>query len=78
VFEKENIWTLETGRKRRMGRIINKVLHNLYSSPDIIIVIKSKRTRWEAHTARMGSIRNAYNILVGRPERKRPQKKTSA
>jgi len=40
-------------------------------SPDIR-AIKSKRIRWAGHVARMGEIRNAYNILVGKPEGKRP------
>jgi hypothetical protein len=35
-------------------------------------VIKSRRIRWEGYVARMGAIRNAYNILVGKPEGKRP------
>jgi len=44
----------------------------LYASPDIIRVNKSKRTRWAEHVARMGEMRNAHNILVGKPEGKRP------
>jgi hypothetical protein len=47
-------------------------LHNLYSSPDIIRQIKSKRMRWAGHVARMGEGRNVYRILVGKPEGKRP------
>jgi hypothetical protein len=47
-------------------------LHNLYSSPSIIRVIKSRRTRWTGHAARMVERRNAYRILVGKPEGKRP------
>jgi hypothetical protein len=42
----------------------------LYSSPSIIRMIKSKRTRWAGHVARMGEKRNAYRILVGNPEGK--------
>jgi hypothetical protein len=45
---------------------------NLYSSPSIIRVIKSRRMRWAGHVARMGEKRNAYRILVGKPEGKRP------
>jgi hypothetical protein len=44
----------------------------LYSSPNIIRVIKSRRMIWTGHVARMGERRNAYRILVGKPEGKRP------
>jgi hypothetical protein len=44
----------------------------LYSSPNIIRMIKSRRMRWAGHVARMGETRNAYRILVGKPEGKRP------
>jgi hypothetical protein len=46
----------------------NEELHNLYSSPSIIRVIKSRRMRWAGHAAQMGEKRNAYRILVGKPE----------
>jgi hypothetical protein len=49
-----------------------KELHNLYSSPSIIRMIKSRRMRWTGHAARMGERRNACRILVGKPEGKRP------
>jgi hypothetical protein len=48
------------------------LLHNLYSSPSIIRMSKSRRMRWAGHVARMGEKRNAYRILVGNPEGKRP------
>jgi hypothetical protein len=48
-------------------------LHNLYSSPDIIRPIKSRRMRWAGHVARMGEGRNLYRVLVG----KIPRKKTT-
>jgi hypothetical protein len=51
-------------------------LHNLYSSPDIIRQIKSRRMRWAGHLARMGEGRNVYRILVGKPEGKRPLERT--
>jgi PAS domain-containing protein len=51
-------------------------LHNLYSSRSIIRVIKSRRMRWAGHAARMGERRNAYRILVGKPEGKRTTGKT--
>jgi hypothetical protein len=44
---------------------------NLYSSPDIIRQIKSRRMRWAGHVARMGEGRNVYRVLVGKPEGKR-------
>jgi hypothetical protein len=47
-------------------------LHNLYSSPDIIRQIKSRRMRWTGRVARMGEGRNVYRVLVGKPEGKRP------
>jgi hypothetical protein len=46
-------------------------LHNLYSSPDIISQIKSRRMRWAGHVARMGEERDVYGVLVGKPEGKR-------
>jgi hypothetical protein len=53
-------------------RCINEGLHNLYSSPSIIRIIKSRRMRWAGHMARMGKKRNLYRLLVGKPEGKRP------
>jgi hypothetical protein len=50
----------------------NDELHDLYSSPNIVGVIKSRRMRWAGHVARMGEGRSAYRVLVGRPEGKRP------
>jgi hypothetical protein len=50
----------------------NDELHNLYSSPNIIRMIKSRTMRWAGHVGRMGETRNAYRILVGKPEGKRP------
>jgi hypothetical protein len=46
--------------------------HDLYSSPSIIRIIKSRRMRLVDHVARMGEKRNAYRLLVGKPEGKRP------
>jgi hypothetical protein len=53
----------------------NDELHNLYSSPNIIRVIKSRRMRWAGHVARMGDGKGVYRVLVGRPEGKRPLKR---
>jgi hypothetical protein len=50
----------------------NEELNDLYSSPNIIRVIKSRRMGWAGHIARMGAKRGAYRILVGRPEGRRP------
>ncbi|KAJ4431420.1 hypothetical protein ANN_20017, partial [Periplaneta americana] len=58
-----------TGEWRKLHKA---ELHALYSSPDIIRNIKSRRLRWAGHVARMGESRNAYRVLVGRPEGKRP------
>jgi hypothetical protein len=52
-------------------KLHNVELHNLYSSPSTITIIKSMRIRWAGHGARMGK-RNAYKILVEKPEGKRP------
>jgi hypothetical protein len=59
----ENIWTYEGGWRR----LHNEELHNLYTSPGIIRVIKSRRVRWAGHIVRTGDMRNVYNILVGKP-----------
>jgi hypothetical protein len=50
----------------------NDELHSLYSSLNIVRVIKSRRMRWAGHVARMGEGRGLYRVLVGRPEGKRP------
>jgi hypothetical protein len=54
-----------TGEWRRLH---NEELNDMYSSPNIIWVIKLRRMRWAGHVARMGEERVAYRILVGRPE----------
>jgi hypothetical protein len=53
-------------------KLHNEELHNLYSPPSIIKMIRSMRMRWAGHVARMGEKRNAYRILVGmgKPEGK--------
>jgi hypothetical protein len=53
-------------------RIDNEELNDLYSSPSIIRVIKSRIMKLAGHVARMGEKRGAYRILVGRPEGRRP------
>jgi hypothetical protein len=58
-----------TGEWRKLH---SEVLHNLYSSPDIIRQVKSRRMRWAGHVARMGEERKLYKVLEGKPEGKRP------
>jgi hypothetical protein len=53
-------------------KLHNEELHNLYSSPSIIRIMKKRRMRWAGHVARMGEKRNVYRLLVGKPEGKRP------
>jgi hypothetical protein len=56
-----------TGGWRKLHK---EEFHNLYSSPSVIRMIKSKRMRVAGHVARMGETRNAYRILVGKPKGK--------
>ena len=58
-----------TGEWRKLH---NEDLNNLYSSPNILRVIKSRRMRWAGHVARMGEGRGVYRVLVGKPEGRRP------
>ncbi|KAJ4452158.1 hypothetical protein ANN_03676 [Periplaneta americana] len=58
-----------TGEWRKLH---NAELHALFSSPDIIRNIKSRHLRLAGHVARMGESKNAYRVLIGRPERGRP------
>jgi hypothetical protein len=65
------------GRKRDevagdWRKLHNEELHNLYCSPSIIRIMKSRRMGWAGHIARMGAKRNACRILVGKVEGKRP------
>jgi hypothetical protein len=58
--------------ERSWRKLHNDELHNLYSSPNIVRVIESRRMRWAGHVAYMGEERGVYRVLVGRPEGKRP------
>jgi len=58
-----------TGEWRRLH---NEEINDLYFSPNIVRVIKSRRTVWAGHVARMGEERAVYRVLVGKPEGKRP------
>jgi len=58
-----------TGEWRKLH---NGELNDLYSSPNIVRVIKSRRMGWAEHVSRMGERRDVYRVLVGKPEGKRP------
>jgi hypothetical protein len=65
------------GPKRDEGsggwrKLHKEELHDLYSSPSILRIMKSRRKRWAGHVARMGEKRNAYRLLIGKPEGKTP------
>jgi hypothetical protein len=55
-----------------LRKLHNEELHDLYSSSSVIRIIKLRRIKWARHGARMGKKRNAYRLLVGKPEGKRP------
>jgi hypothetical protein len=58
-----------TGEWRKLH---NEELHDLHSSPIVIRIMKSRRMRWAGHVVRMGKKRNAYRLLVGKPNGRRP------
>jgi hypothetical protein len=58
-----------TGEWRKLH---NEELRDLYSSPSVIGIIKSRKKTWAGHVARMGENRNAYRVVVGKPEGRRP------
>jgi hypothetical protein len=53
-------------------KLHSEEFQNLYAVPDNIKVINSRKMIWAGHVARLGEMRNAYKVLVGKPERKRP------
>jgi len=57
---------------REWRKLHDEEFDDLYSSPNIVQVIKSRRMRWAEHIARMGERRSVYGVLVGKPEGKRP------
>jgi hypothetical protein len=74
VFENRVLRRIFGRRKqgnRSWRKLHNDELHSLYSSPNIVRVIKSRVLRWAGHVARMGEGRGVYRVLVGRPEGKR-------
>ena len=62
-----------TGEWRKLH---NEELNDLYSSPNIVWVIKSRRMRWAGHVAHMEEGRGVYKVLVRKPEGKRPLGRT--
>ena len=58
--------------KGEWRKLHNEEHHSLYSSPNIVRVIKSRRMRWAGHVACMGERRGVYRVLVGKPEGKKP------
>ena len=58
-----------TGEWRKLH---NEELNDLYPSPNIVRLIKSRRMRWAGHVARMEEGRGVHKVLVGKPEGKRP------
>ena len=58
-----------TGKWRKLH---DEELRDLYSLPNIVLVVKSRRMRWAGHVVRMGEGRGVHRVLVGKPERKRP------
>jgi hypothetical protein len=57
---------------RGWRRLHSEELHNLYASTHIIRIINSRRMKWVGYVAHTGKMRNAYSILIGKPEEKRP------
>jgi hypothetical protein len=75
VFENRELRMIFGPKREEDGswkKLYNYELHSLYSSPNVVRVIKSRRLRWVGHVARMGEGRGVYRVLVGRPEDKRP------
>ena len=59
-------------RTARLRKLHNEELNDLYCSPNIVRVIKSRRMRWAGHVARMEEGRVVHEVLVGKPDGKRP------
>jgi hypothetical protein len=75
VFENRVLRRIFGSKREEDGswrKLHNDELRNLYSSPNIVRVIKSRRMRWAGHVARMGKGRGVYRVLVGKPEGNRP------
>jgi hypothetical protein len=75
VFENRVVRMIFGPKREEDGswiKLHNDELHSLYSSPNIVRVIKLRRLKWAGHVARMGEGRGVYRVLVGRSEGKRP------
>jgi hypothetical protein len=75
VFENRVLKRIYVPKREEDGswrKLYNDELHSLYSSPNIVRVIKSRRMRLARHVARMREGRGVYRVLVGGPEGKRP------
>jgi len=75
VFENMVLRRIFRPRKNEVTgewRLHNEELNDLYSSPNIVRMIKWRRMRWAGHVARMGEERGLYRVLVGKPEGRRP------
>jgi hypothetical protein len=72
VFENPVLRRMFLSKRNKVTRdwrkLHNKELQNLYSSPNIISIIKSRRVSWAEHAALMWEQRHAYRLLVGKPE----------
>jgi len=75
VFENMVLWRIFGPRRDEVTgewrRLLKEELNDLYSSPNIVRVIKSRRMRWAGHVARMGEERGVHRVLDGKPEGKR-------
>jgi hypothetical protein len=72
VFVKQVRYPKRDEVTREWRKLHNEELNDLYSSPNIVPVIKLRRRRWASHVAQMGEERGVYRVLVGKPEGKRP------
>ena len=71
VFEKMVLRRIFGSRREvtaEWRRLHNEELNDLYCSPNIVWLIKSRRMRWAGHVARMGEERGVYRVLLGKPE----------
>jgi hypothetical protein len=76
VFEKRVLWRVFGFKGVEMAGgwrgLHNEELHNMYASENIIRLMKSRKIRWVGRVERMEGMRNAYKILIGKPEGRRP------
>jgi len=65
------------GKTGEWRKLHNEEINDLYSSPNIVRVIKWRRIRWAGHVARISEERGVYRVLGGKPEGRRPQGRPS-